>query len=478
MATAIWWVRRDLRLTDNSALHHAAAESDTVVPVFVIDPALMQSARNQGPRIAWMLDALRAFADDIATRGGKLIIRHGDPVTALSAIAREVQAHSVHFHRDYSPYAKRRDDAVTRQLAEYGIAAVSYKDLVLHESDEIRTKTGGSYSVYTPYWHAWRAMPKPAMYAQPARLSTLPAIPSDAIPDAEAYGAGRLSTPLVVPGERPAREALDRFVAARLKSYKPDRDRPAVNGTAQISPYLRWGMLSLRQAYWAAQDARQANRDEATAASIETWIGELAWRDFYYQVLDQNPRVSHQSYRLEYDRIQWVRDDEAFDKWATGQTGFPIVDAAMRQLRATGWMHNRLRMIVASFLCKDLQIDWRAGERYFMQRLLDGDLASNNGGWQWSAGTGTDAAPYFRIFNPTTQGEKFDPDGQFIRAWVPELAKVPKDYIHAPHAMPRSLQTYIGCIIGEHYPAPIVDHAVQRERTLALYAVVKNSALE
>jgi deoxyribodipyrimidine photo-lyase len=452
----LWWIRRDLRLHDNTALNAALDAASEVIPVFILDDRLLNSPRVRGPRLAWMLEALRRFAADLDRYGARLIVRRGDPVKELAVLLTEAKADGVYFNRDYSPYAVRRDRQVAEALAAYTVK--SFKDLVIHESHETRTGTGGPYGVYTPYRKAWVALPKPesrigalARLRYETMLFTLP------LPTAESLGTALPPAPIAEPGEAAAIHALETFIAAKIGGYKTVRDLPGEPGTAILSPYLRWGMISPRACYWAAH---QANADRE---SITCWIGELIWREFNYQVLAENPQIVRRSYRPAYDRIVWESDPAMFESWTVGRTGFPIVDAAMRQLAATGWLHNRVRMIVASFLCKDLLIDWRRGEAYFMAKLLDGDVANNVGGWQWTAGSGTDAAPYFRIFNPVAQSQKFDPQGHYIRRWVPELRTVPVQHIHAP-----------GLYAPPDYPAPIVDHAVQRAKALRMYAVTKS----
>lgn len=471
----LWWSRRDLRLTDNTALYHATQAADQVIPLYILDPGLIGNERNHGPRIAWMLDGLRMLAADLEKLGGRLIVRTGKPLDVLRAVVDESGATEIHFNRDYSPYALKRDGAIRAAFADLGVAVHDYKDLVIHEAHEVLSKGGSSYSVYSPFRKVWDGLPKPALLDRPTRLNTPSGLHSEPIPDAAKFNATPARAPIVKPGEDHALDRLEGFMNGTINDYDTARNIPGIDGSSRISPYLRWGMLSPRQAWWAAREAIPYARTPAARASIERWIGEIVWREFFYQVLARNPHVTNGAYRPECDRVPWLQNDDALQRWKDGQTGYPIVDAGMRQMNATGWMHNRLRMIVASFLCKDLLIDWRAGERYFMQRLLDGDLANNNGGWQWTAGTGTDAAPYFRIFNPTSQSEKFDPHGDYIREWVPELARVPTDYIHAPSIMPPLIQQASGCIIGSDYPAPIIAHDVQRERALAMYAHAKKS---
>lgn len=468
MRTAIWWIRRDLRLTDNQALHAALVAAERVIPLFVLDPALLRS-RNVGERrVAFLFEGLRLLDADLRARGARLIVRQGAPVHVLPALCREVEAAGVYAERDYSPYAVTRDRAVAGALPT---PLTLTAGLTIRTPDATRKDDGAPYTVFTPYSRRWRAhaplTPRDLLPAPPT-LSPLPDLASDPLPDAPV-----LAPSLALrPGEAEAQARLAAFIQGEsppIYQYAEQRNLPAVDGTALLSPYLRFGMISPRQAAVAAYAAIDAAPNQAARASADAWLTELIWRDFYFAILHHFPHVARGSFHRAYDAIAWENDADHFAAWCAGQTGYPFIDAAMRQLAATGWMHNRARMAVASFLVKDLLIDWRWGERWFMQMLLDGDLAANNGGWQWSAGVGTDAAPYFRIFNPTAQGQKFDPDGAYVRRWVPELRTVPSKYIHEPWRMPRSDQLRAGCVIGQHYPAPIVDHAVARERVLAAY---------
>ncbi len=470
-------MRRDLRLTDNTALFNALHDAETILPVYVLDPTLLNAERNKGPRIAWMLDGLRILDRDLQALGGRLIVRSGKPEAELITLAAEVGAQAVYFNRDYSPYATARDKRVRDALQAARIAVYDFKDLVIHEAREVLTGAQQTFSVYSPYRKVWNTLPKPqiedveptaAQMIVPAHIASLP------IPDAAEFGAEAAQQPIAEPGEHIAQTRLTAFMADPVYRYGAVRDMPGEPGTSVMSPYLRWGMISARQCFDAAQHALASAPNAAARESVERWIGELVWREFYYQVLDTNPHVARGAYRPMYDNLAWAGTADQVEAWKIGQTGYPIVDAAMRQMNCTGWMHNRCRMIVASFLCKDLLVDWRVGERYFMQRLLDGDLANNNGGWQWTAGTGTDAAPYFRVFNPTTQGKKFDPAGVYLKRWLPELRRVPDEFLHEPHTMPTAFQESTGCVIGRDYPAPMVDHSVQRDQALALYARVRN----
>jgi deoxyribodipyrimidine photo-lyase len=476
MTRLIWWLRRDLRLNDNAALHYALTHAESVVPVFIFDSTLLKAERLRGARKAWLFDGLRALESDLQRYGSRLIVREGTPAEALLALCAEIGAEGVVFNRDYSPYAAKRDAAVQKALAERGLSAHSCADLLIHEPHEVPSKSGKPYDVYSPFRRAWEALPKPEPYAisdamraklrLPDELAALPSLP---IP----VGEQPVPQPIGLPGEAEALRRLEAFIAAPIYRYHERRDLHGEDGTSALSPYLRFGMISVRICYQAAQRARSAALDESARKGVDVWISELVWREFNYQVLARYPYSVRRNLRPAYDAVQWEDNPEHLAAWREGRTGYPVVDAAMRQLLQTGWMHNRTRMIVASFLCKDLLCDWRHGERFFMQHLLDGDVANNVGGWQWTAGTGTDAAPYFRVFNPIAQSEKFDPHGNYIRRWLPELAHLPDRFIHAPFRMSAAEQRHFGIVIGRDYPPPIVDHDVQRERALRMYAAAK-----
>jgi deoxyribodipyrimidine photo-lyase len=353
---------------------------------------------------------------------------------------------------------------------------------LVHEPSQIPSRTGKVYEVYTPFSKAWVSLPKPPALPMPspadlARMR-LPvatiASPEAALPSPESLGVTLPAQPIVPVGEQAALDRLESFLHKPVRAYKDDRNLLAPDGTSLISPYLRWGMISPRTCYWQAHDLLKTTHDPEARAGIEHWISEVVWREFNYAIMISYPHVVRKNFRPMYDSVRWGNNMAWLEAWQRGQTGYPVVDAAIQQLLQTGWMHNRARMIVASFLCKDLLIDWRYGERFFMQHLLDGDVANNVGGWQWTAGTGTDAAPYFRIFNPLAQSEKFDAAGVFIRRWLPALKDVPNAYIHAPHTMPLTAQQAANCIIGADYPAPIVQHDVQREQALKMYAASKD----
>lgn len=465
----IHWFRRDLRLHDNTALLAAAnAAGHAVIPVFIFDDTILRGRFTSPARLQFLLDCLSALDADLRKLGLYLVLRRGEPLSILVNLLRETGARGVTWNRDYTPYAIKRDSAIKRELRAAGYYAESYKDAVIFEMDEVATAAGRPYTVYTPYAKRWRAQleSKPVQVQGKPQLAAIPLPASDPWPTlTDLLTNVPVNLPRFPAGESVALAALERFINGPLADYAVARNLLAIAGTSRLSPYLRFGVLSPRQCLVAARTA-------PPGPGPESWIGELIWRDFYIQILYHFPHALRGSFKPIYDRIAWPNDPALFAAWQTGHTGYPIVDAAMRQLQQEGWMHNRARMIVASFLTKDLLIDWRWGEQHFMHLLIDGDPAANNGGWQWAAGTGTDAQPYFRIFNPASQGQKFDPDGAYIRRYLPELARVPTRYIHAPHTMPAADQIRAGVQIGRDYPAPIVDHATQRMRALALYRAV------
>jgi len=467
MTTALCWLRRDLRLTDNQALAAALAHADRVIPVFVLDPTLLDSPYVGPKRVAFLLGGLRRLDEDLRARGSRLIVRHGDPRDELTALLAEGGAEAIFTEEDLTPYARQRDGGVAERLPLQRVGG-----RIVHPPGTVLKAKGTPYTVFTPFSQRWKTLPPPqagVILPAPDHLPEPPEVGSLPIPEEPALPP----TVPFQPGEAEAQRRLRAFVDGDdppIYRYAEARDRPDMDGTSRLSPYLHLGMISTRQAVVAALDAIAAAPDAETSKGAETWLNELIWREFYVHILYHFPHVLEQSFRADLRAIPWENDDAAFAAWCEGWTGYPVVDAGMRQLVETGWMHNRARMIVASFMVKDLLIDWRWGERYFMQHLVDGDSASNNGGWQWTAGTGTDAAPYFRVFNPVLQGKKHDPQGTYVRRWVPELAQVPDRFIHQPWKMPPGVQQQAGCVIGQDYPAPIVDHAWARERTLAAYA--------
>lgn len=459
----VWWIRRDLRLADNRALDHARASGGPVVPVFVLDPALLDGAahRHAARRQGFLFAGLRSLAAGLRERGSRLVVRRGRPADVLGAVAAETGAAAVVAEEDVSPYARRRDAGVARVVPLTLLPGVA-----VHHPRDVVKSDGTAYTVFTPFSRAWRerAVPRRSdLIAAPRSLPAPPAWPaSDPMPPGDA-SAGFPA------GEAEAARRLRAFAGgahAPIRDYAEGRNRLDVDGTSALSPYLRFGMVSARQAVVAAL---AAGADPGDRSGPGVWLSELVWREFYLAILWHYPSVLRGAFNTTLRAVAWRDDPLGLRAWQEGRTGYPIVDAAMRQLATTGWMHNRARMLVASFLTKDLLIDWRAGEAWFMRQLLDGDPAANNGGWQWTAGTGTDAAPYFRVFNPILQANRFDPDGAYVRRLVPELARVPARAIHEPWRLSPLEQHAAGMLIGRDYPAPILDHRAARERALAAY---------
>ncbi len=464
MTAAIWWIRRDLRLTDNPALEAALQSAQTVVPLFIIDPVLLQTPNASPRRLAFLYQNLHALHSRLVDIGGRLIIRAGKPIEVLTAVLRETQAEAVFAAADYSRYALSRDSEIAQTLPLKLVGGPA-----LFPPDAVRKPDGTPYKTFTPYSKAWKALP---FSGDPQPAPTRMVVPSHmmslTLPDPDPDYAS-LEFP---PGEMEAGRRLEGFVygqGAAVYGYGEGRNMLAEAGTSRLSPYLRFGVVSARQAVYAAKQAAARAETEPERLAAETWLNELIWREFFISILYHFPHVQTSSFQPNMQNMRWQNERDQFAAWGAGRTGYPVVDAAMRQLTQTGWMHNRARMITASFLSKHLLIDWRWGERFFMQHLIDGDPAANNGGWQWTAGTGVDAAPYFRIFNPITQGIKFDPQGAYIRRYLPELRHVPTDYIHQPWTMPEFTQRQVGCLIGKDYPQPIIEHAAARERALFEY---------
>lgn len=438
--------------------------------VFVFDHEILDKLPGRSDRrVEFIWESVRELGEALRAKGGGLHVLHDRARDAIPRLARELGVRVVYANHDYEPQAIERDAAVAGRLEAAGIDFRTRKDQVVFEKDEILTRGGTPFSVFTPYKNAWSAKLE-AFYYKPYPVQKyaahLAATPDVIFPSLGKLGFERtnLAAPAITPGVSGARRLVAGF-AKRISSYADRRDYPALNGPSYLSVHLRFGTVSIRELVALAV----ANASEG--ASV--WLSELAWRDFYFMILAHHPHVAVRAFRPEYDAIAWDDRDDLFSAWCEARTGYPLVDAAMRQLNQTGYMHNRLRMVTASFLTKDLGIDYRRGERYFAVRLNDFDLAANNGGWQWAASTGCDAQPYFRIFNPVTQSERFDPGGRFIRRYLPELARVPDKFVHAPWRMDSTDQQAAGCVIGRDYPAPIVDHATAPKRTLERYGKVR-----
>jgi deoxyribodipyrimidine photo-lyase len=464
---ALVWFRRDLRDHDHAALSAALAGAQQVYCAFVFDTEILDALPSQQDRRVHFIHASLLELDAaLRARGGGVIVRHGPARLEIPTLARQLGVSAVYANRDYEPAAKARDAEVAASLQGDGIAFHTFKDQAIFDGDEVLTQAGKPFSVFTPYKNAWLKRLTDADHAAWPCDGALAESELAGIPSLEQIGFASTDLPElgIQAGMSGARALWDDFATGRINRYGSLRDFPAIKGVSYLSVHLRFGTIAIRELVRTAC-MRQA----------DTWLSELIWRDFYFMILDHFPRVVGHAFKPEYDAIQWADRPDHFAAWCEGRTGYPLVDAAMRQLNFSGWMHNRLRMVVASFLTKDLGIDWRLGEKYFADKLNDFDLSANNGGWQWASSSGCDAQPYFRIFNPITQSEKFDPDGKFIRRYVPELAVVTNKYIHAPWQMGWIEQEALGLVIGRDYPGPVVDHAAARAETLARYAVVKKA---
>lgn len=466
MKRVIHWFRRDLRISDNTALSEAVRQAKEIIPVFVLEDALRTGPDVGSARLAFLLQSLDALRRNLEALGYPLVLRRGRSIEVIPALAKELHVEAVFANRRYEPYALRRDEKIFNALNERGIGFEVFKDAVAWEEREILTQAGNPFTVFTPYAKAWKARKTPAPRPRLGQArGTAASIRSDPLPQDPGEFGHALIQSLPPAGEHAALETLKKFLAGPVRQYAERRNLPAVDGTSGLSHHLRCGTIGVRQIYSRLKEVCEAG-DAGTQRHCDVWLSELIWREFYLQILANFPHVSQGAFRPEYDRLEWSDHPDQWEAWRAGRTGYPMVDAAMRCLEATGTMHNRLRMITAMFLTKDLLLDWRKGERHFMQRLVDGDMAANNGGWQWSAGTGTDAAPYFRIFNPVSQGQKFDPDGEYVRRWIPELAHLGADLIHAPWENP--LEGY-----ARKYVPRIVRHEEQRVKCLAMFKKVK-----
>ena len=466
MPAALMWFRRDLRLHDNTALSNALRECERVHCAFIFDTDILDKLVDKSDRrVDFIHQSIVELAADLRHAGGGLIIRHGRAVDEIPRLAEELAVDRVYAAHDYEPRRIHRDNAVRKALRATGRDLVTCKDHVIFEKGEIQTADGRPFRVYTPYKKAWRAAlsddelaPRP-VDSLPQRLA-----PSNASVMSNPWtlkDLGFQKTDLKWPGgARAGRDMFEAFLA-KIRDYKNRRNFPADDGVSRLSVHLRFGTVSIRELIREALD-------EASEGA-QTWIDELIWREFYNMILHHFPHTEHQAFQTQFEALPWKKNERMFQAWCEARTGYPIVDAAMRELNTTGYMHNRARMIVASFLTKDLLIDWKWGERYFARKLLDYDLSQNLGGWQWSASIGTDAQPYFRIFNPILQSERFDSEGRYIRAYVPELRGYPDDAIHAPWKVPPIAQSQFGAVIGRDYPAPIIDHAQARAAALALF---------
>jgi deoxyribodipyrimidine photo-lyase len=467
MSRSLVWFRRDLRDFDHAALYYALKNTSAVYCVFVFDKEILdQLTDKQDSRVAFIWQSIKELKDDLQVKGGDLIVIYGKATEEIPNLAKQLKVQAVYSNRDYEPRAIQRDAKVASKLADFGVSFHQYKDQVIFEQEEILTQMGKPYSVFTPYKHAYLKK-LDDFYLKPyltdryfknlAKPEASPLIPLETM-GFEGVPLANLKLPTGMSGGK----ALFNDFVSRIQRYHETRNFPSVKGVSYLSVHLRFGTVSIRHL------ARIALTQGGVGA--ETWLSELIWRDFYFQILYHRPDLADgHAYKTEYDAICFENDASLFRAWCEGSTGFPLVDAAMRQLNQTGYMHNRLRMLTASFLVKDLLIDWRWGERYFAEKLIDFDFSANNGGWQWAASTGCDAQPYFRIFNPITQSRKFDPKGQFIRRYVPELARCSDYEIHEPWRISSIKQQNLLTNSEWDYPMPIVNHAESRSKVIDLY---------
>ncbi len=477
MKKILFWFRRDLRLYDNAGLYHALETGKQVYCAFIFDRAILDALPSTSDRrVEFIWESVIELRAELQKNGGDLIIRHALASSEVPLLARTLKVDGVFTNEDYEPQAIARDADVAAALKQDGIAFQAFKDTVIFAKDEVLTLAEKPFSVFTPYKNAWlkkmrdddlKSYPCEQYFSRLAKDET--AANASPVKDLQAIGFHKTNIKTFIQcGMSGAATLRDDFIE-RMAGYKETRDFPSVKGVSYLSVHNRFGTISIRElasiAY--AETLKQKN------IGAETWLAELIWRDFYFQILWHKPHAAISAYKPEYDALKWENDQTLFAAWCQARTGFPIIDAAMRQLNQTGYMHNRLRMIVASFLAKDLLIDWRWGEKYFADNLNDFDLSANNGGWQWAASTGCDAQPYFRIFNPITQSERFDPQGKFIRKYVPELKDIPDKFIHAPWTLPPIEAIAKGFVIGRDYAKPIVDHAIQRDKALAMYKAIR-----
>ena len=476
-APTIHWFRRDLRLADNAAFSAAAEVGGPVIPVYILDDESPGKWRPGAASRWWLHQSLEALSSDLKALGSRLVIRRGPAVAVLEELIAATGAKAVHWSKVREPWSPPHEAEITDRLAVVGVAARGFDGALLFEPETARNRSGEPFKVFSAFWRAAVAGKAPAEPLSPPKTLAVPArwpksLTLDSLglePKHPDWAGGLRET--WTPGEAGAHERLAAFLAGPISDYADMRNRPDIEGTSRLSPHLHHGEISPRQCWHAVTKAMSKRPNiERGAASF---LRELGWREFSYYLLHHWPHLPEQDFRPEFAAFPKRQDADTLRAWRKGRTGFPIVDAGMRQLWATGWMHNRVRMIVASFLIKDLMLGWQEGEAWFWDTLVDADLANNAASWQWVAGSGADAAPFFRIFNPTKQAISFDPNGDYVRRWVPELARLPAPDIHAPDQAPPGVLAAAGVVIGETYPAPIVDHADARRRALAAFEALK-----
>lgn len=444
---AIHWFRRDLRLTDNPGLLAAREESAEVIPVYILSDWKSDHLWTGPKRQKFLCECLKSLSANIRHIGGELILRQGEAISELLKLVAETGAEAIYLNEDVDPFGKSLE---IKLRAESPVPVRTFQDIPLHSPDEVLKNDGTPYRVYTPYSNKWLALDKPSPQGRVQSLKTPNDIPSLPLPSLETWNLSAPAGNQPAGGEKAARQRMSEALESRISDYEATRDIPSIPGTSRLSQDLRWGTLSIRELY-----------QKSLRCHSHQYLKELAWRDFYFQILHHFPEVLELEFNADWRGLPWHEPDGGFEAWKTGNTGFPIVDAGMRELIQTGFMHNRVRMITAMFLTKDLHLDWRLGEQFFARHLIDGEIASNNGGWQWSAGTGADAAPYFRIQNPWTQCKRFDPKGDYVRQWIPELADADTRAFFEPPADSNP--------IAPKYPTPILDHARERQVTLNIF---------
>jgi deoxyribodipyrimidine photo-lyase len=463
MKRAIHWFRRDLRITDNTALWHACRQAEEIIPVFILSSWKKYHPWTGPNRQEFLCGCLTSLSRNLETIGGRLIVRAGNPVLELEKLIHEVQAEAVFFNRSTDPYGVEVEGQLEKAFGKERVQIFSFKDMTIFEPKEILTREGRPFRVFTPYAKAWHQEEKPSLLPKIRELRTPLDVSSLPLPTLDFWGL-IAEAKIVESGEKAGQKRLADFLRGPASVYREKRNMPGEPATSRLSQDLRFGTLSPRQVFFRCLETSKEVSASARR-SISSYVNELVWREFYAQILAHFPSVLEQDFSKQFSTLQWDENDMAFERWCAGTTGFPIVDAGMRELTASGFMHNRVRMIVAMFLTKDLHIHWRKGEKYFMQKLVDGDIAANNGGWQWSAGTGADAAPYFRIQNPWTQAKNYDSTGHYIKRWLPELRDVDPDRFMQPPSTP----------LAKGYPMPIVDHATERLETLERFNRAKGS---
>ena len=477
--TILYWIRNDLRLDDNAALSYAVQEGAHLLIVWVWDPEAEKPWAPGAASQTWLDASLRELRNDLHAKQQQLIVRQGDSATVLLKLAHDINADHVVWNDCWEPSGRRRDRAVHAALKAAGLDVKTFKSGLLFDPESVTNKQGGPYQVFTPFWkHCVDTIGVSAPLKPPRALTPLPAIklPEGTIDEIKLRPSVRWDKGIHeawAPGERHAHERLKQFLANGIKRYKDQRDCPGEDGVSRLSPYLHFGEITPSRIWDRIHSSKALQASGAAAAQADAFTRQLCWREFAHHLLYHFPDTTDHPLRPEFNDFPWNTNASMLEAWQKGRTGYPIVDAGMRELWQTGWMHNRVRMIVASFLTKDLMIPWQEGTRWFWDTLVDADLANNTLGWQWTAGCGADAAPYFRVFNPVSQGNRYDPDGAYVRRWVPEIADLPDPWIHRPWEADSDVLSAAGVTLDVHYPKPIVDHAAARTRALRAYDKVK-----